>query len=336
VRKGQPLFQFDRRPYEDQVRQLEGQLSTTLAKATSSTAQVRGLQVQVVDARRDVAVFKADLDGAQARVLKNQSDLQYAKYQRLHFGHLVKTGAAPQENFQKWTAQVEALQAQVEEARADVERARLKYTTQAEGVNTAIATAQAQLNQGQADLAGANAAVKSVEGQLALARYYLDNTTMFAPADGYITNLQVRPGMVSGIFRVGGIASLIVDSDRYVLASFDQPVLKWVRPGQPVELALDLYPGQIFQAKVDSIWWASGEGQYLPSDVLPTFSAEPPNSKVQTRFAVKISLINPPQRFPIGGQGDAAIYTKYGVWADLRRIDIRANSWLNWLYPVPF
>ena len=39
-------------------------------------------------------------------------------------------------------------------------------------------------------------------------------------------------------------------------------------------------------------------------------------------------------KFPIGAQGAAAIYTSGGGFAALRRIVIRANSWLNWLYPL--
>ena len=341
VRKGQPLFLFDRRPYEYQVRQHEGLLNSDLAKVASTRYRVEQLKVQVTDAVRDVGVYKADLGAAKQRVLKGRSDLKYAKFQEVHFHRLIQKGAAPVESYQKWAADVHALEAQVEEAQADVERARLKYVTQSGGVNTTVALAQAQLKQGEADYADANAAVKSEEAQLDLARYYLNNTTMVAPADGYIVNLQVRPGMVSGILRVGGIASFIEDSNRYVLATFDQPVLKWVRPGQPVEVAFDLYPGQIFKARVNSIWWASGEGQYLPSDVLPTFAVEPPNSKVQTRFAVKIDIDEsemdgPLDRFPIGAQGVAAIYTSQGPWAALRRIAIRTDSWFNWLYPLPF
>jgi multidrug resistance efflux pump len=60
------------------------------------------------------------------------------------------------------------------------------------------------------------------------------------------SSLQVRPGMVSGIYRIGGIAALIADHDRYLLATFYQENLKYVRPGQPVEVSFDLYPGQIF------------------------------------------------------------------------------------------
>jgi hypothetical protein len=75
------------------------------------------------------------------------------------------------------------------------------------------------------------------------AQYYLDNTTLVASEDGRIINLQVRPGMVSGIYRIGGIAALIAEADRYVLATYYQENLKYVRPEQPAEISLDLYPG---------------------------------------------------------------------------------------------
>jgi multidrug resistance efflux pump len=159
-----------------------------------------------------------------------------------------------------------------------------------------------------------------------------------APEDGRIINLQVRPGMVSGIVRIGGIAALIADADRYVLATFFQENLKYVRPGQPVEVSLDLFPGQIFAAKVDSIWRGNGVGQYLPSDEIPKFQQPGPNVP-QGQYAVKILLdgTNQPE-FPIGAQGAAAIYTsgEYGAWAALRKISIRSHSWLNWLYPINF
>jgi multidrug resistance efflux pump len=48
-----------------------------------------------------------------------------------------------------------------------------------------------------------------------------------------------------------------------------------VKSGQPVEVAIDLHPGQIFKGKVDSIWWASGQGQLLPSGQLPVFNPPP-------------------------------------------------------------
>lgn len=177
-----------------------------------------------------------------------------------------------------------------------------------------------------------------MEAQLQQALYYLDNTTLVAPEDGRIINLQVLPGMVSGIYRIGGIAAFIADANRYLLATFYQENLKYVRPGQSVEVSLDLYPGQIFTGKVDSIWRGSGVGQYLPSDEIPKFQQPPPNVP-QGQYAVKILLDDPDHsKFPIGAQGSAAIYTsgEHGTWAALRKVSIRAHSWFNWLYPINF
>jgi len=157
---------------------------------------------------------------------------------------------------------------------------------------------------------------------------------MVAPEDGYVINLQVRPGMVAGDIRLGAIASFIVDADRYLLANFFQENLKYVKPGQPVEAALDLYPGQIFSGKVEAIWHGSGAGQMLPSGTLPNFSYVPKEIP-QGQFAVAIRMDDPDQsKFPIGTQGRAAIYTNpSSAFSVLRKIAIRAYTWFNWIYP---
>ena len=194
----------------------------------------------------------------------------------------------------------------------------------------------AKVAQLEAQVDRANTSVADIGAQLQQAQYYLDNTTMVAPEDGRIINLQVRPGMVSGILRIGGIAALICDADRYVLATYFQENLKYVKPGQFAELAFNLYPGQIFKGHVDSIWKANGVGQYLPSDEIPKYEPLNPNIP-QGQYAVKILIDDPDQsKFPIGAQGAAAIYTEgdQGAWAALRKIAIRARTWFAWLYPL--
>jgi multidrug resistance efflux pump len=336
VKKGQPLFQFDRRPYEYQVRQLEAQLEAASAGALAAKYKVEQLKAGLAGADQNVRMYKADLDAAEQKIVRTKSQLEYSKYQQQLSLGLAEKGAGPDEDAQKWKAQMTADEAAVKEATAEAERSRLKYQSQWEGVNTTVAGATAELKQSEAAQKQSAAIIGSLQAQLSLARYYLDNTLMVAPEDGYIVNLQVRPGMVSGIFRVGGIASFIADSDRYLLASFNQGTLKYVKPGQTVEVALDLYPGQVFPASVDTVWWANGEGQYLPSDVIPKFYPADP-LQPQGEFAVKIYLKNPTRvGLPIGAQGSAAIYTSGGGFAALRKITIRMHSWFNWLYPMPF
>jgi multidrug resistance efflux pump len=296
VKKGQPLFQFDRRPYEYKVQQLDAALA---------------------DAKQNVLILKADVEVATQAVARLQDGLAFELYQQQMYDTLVKQHAARADDIEKYKIRVASAQASLDEGQAQLERARLKYQSEIGGVNTTVA---------------------NVEAQLRLALYYLDNTMLVAPEDGRIINLQVRPGMVSGIFRIGGIAALIAEANRYVLATFFQENLKYVRPGQSVEVSLDLYPGQIFAGTVDSIWRGNGVGQYLPSDEIPKFQQPAPNVP-QGQYAVKILLDGAEQpEFPIGAQGTAAIYTsgEYGAWAALRKISIRAHSWLNWLYPINF
>jgi len=308
VKRDQPLFQFDRRPYQYKVEQIEAQLA---------------------EARQNVLVLQADVEVATQKANKAKVELDYAVYQKLDFDKLAREQAVREEDVVQWNTRVNSAQVTTDAAIAEFESARLKYKSEIDGINTTVANMAAQLQ---------------------LARYYLDNTTLVAPEDGRIINLQVRPGMVSGIYRIGGIAALIADHDRYLLATFYQENLKYVRPGQPVEVALDLYPGQIFEGKVDSIWRGNGVGQYLPSDEIPKLwegqaglLAGPPSlaapKVAQAQYAVKILLDDPDQsKFPIGAQGTAAIYTggEHGAWAALRKISIRAHSWLNWLYPISF
>jgi multidrug resistance efflux pump len=296
VKKGQPLFQFDRRPYEYKVQQLEAQLA---------------------QAKQNVLILKADIDVAAQKLVKAQSEIVYASYQQKLAASLAAKGAGPEEEAQRWDAQLKVNEAAVKETAAELSREKLRYESEINGVNTSVAEAEAELAQ---------------------ARYYLDNTTLVAPEDGHIINLQVRPGMVAGDYRIGAIASFICDEGRYLLAAYFQEILKYMTNGQPVEVALDLYPGQIFRGKVQSIWKASGEGQYLPSGSLPVFHPEPPKIP-QGCFAVAIVFDDPDQsKFPIGTQGVAAVYTQgmRGPWAALRRISIRVTSWMNWLYPMPF
>ena len=292
VKKGQPLFQFDRRPYQYKVDQLEA----SLAKA-----------------KQNVLVMKNDIQLNADKILKLRAELAYAKYQEKLSTDLAKQGAGPEEDAQRWTAQVAAYEAGVREAQAEEKRAQLRYASEINGVNTTVAAVQAELEQ---------------------ARYYLDNTLMVAPEDGYIINLQVRPGMVAGIVRLGAIASFIVDADRYLLANFFQENLKYVKPGQPVEAALDLYPGQIFTGKVETVWRGSGAGQMLPSGRLPHFHYVP-TELPQGQFAVAIRLDGSDQsKFPIGTQGRATIYTNpKSAFVVLRKIGIRFYTWLNWIYP---
>src|SRR5215470_13364619 len=101
VKKGQPLFQFDRRPYEYQVNQLQAQLHAAAANVSISRYKITQLQAELAAAKQDVRMFKADVEAATEKIDRSRSELEYAKYQsRLSQGLALK-GAGPEEDAQK-------------------------------------------------------------------------------------------------------------------------------------------------------------------------------------------------------------------------------------------
>ncbi|MCB1496999.1 MAG: efflux RND transporter periplasmic adaptor subunit [Bauldia sp.] len=266
-------------------------------------------RAQLAAAQQNLKVMDADVDQAQQQLVQAQSELAYAKAQQDRFTKLASQGGARQEDVDKWNAEVESDNAAVAAASANLQKAQLQRDSSIDGVNTSVAQAQAQV---------------------AEAQYYLDNTTLVAPEDGYIVSQQARPGMVVGDFRVGAIAAFVTMDDPYMLGAFFQEHIKFVEPGQTVEVALDTAPGEIYTGKVEAIWWATAQGQYLPTGRLPEFILP----KLQGKFAVQVSFDDKKAFLPAGAHGAIAVYTgRQTAFEVLRKINIRLYSFANFIVP---
>ena len=128
VKKGQPLFQFDRRPYEYKVQQLEAQLA---------------------EAKQNVLVLQADMEVTTQKAMRTKVALDYEQYQKGLFDKLAKEQAVREEDVVQWATRVSSAEATRDEALAELDRARLKYKSQINGVNTVVANVEAQLRQAQ-------------------------------------------------------------------------------------------------------------------------------------------------------------------------------------------
>ena len=273
--------------------------------------EVAEATAQLVAAEQNAKILEQDLIAASEAVERANAQLAYALTQQARYENLVPAGGARQDELDRWNEQVAEDQAQIKEAEANLEKAQLALDSQIDGVNTGILQAQAQLDKAQ---------------------YFLENTTIYAPEDGMIVSQQARPGLVVGDIRLGAIASFVTKDNPYILATYRQQNLKFVEVGQPVEVALDLYPGEILTGKVEAIWWATRQGQYLPSGRLPGFELP----KLPGRIAVQVSVDIPDgHTFPAGGHAAVAIYTGQGKSFEfLRRINIRLYSFANFIRPL--
>jgi multidrug resistance efflux pump len=280
--------------------------------ATIYQHQVDAAEAQLAAAEQNVRILQQDVEAATDAVTRAKAELAYSTAQQKRYTDLVPQGGARQDELDRWNAQVDEDTATVAEAEANLEQAQLALDSTIDGVNTGVAQARAQL---------------------AEAQYFLDNTTLVAPEDGMIVSQQARPGLVVGDIRLGAIASFVTEADPYLLATFRQQNLKFVAPGQEVEIALDLYPGEIFKGRVETVWWATAQGQYMPSGRLPEFVLP----KLPGRIAVQITIDDPPANRTIaaGAHAAVAIYTGGGQsFAFLRRINIRLYSFANFIRPL--
>ncbi|NOD45994.1 MULTISPECIES: HlyD family secretion protein [unclassified Ruegeria] len=272
---------------------------------------VDNAKAQLVAAEQNAKILEQDVIASTEAVERANAQLAYAQTQQARYENLVPAGGARQDDLDRWNEQVTEDLAAVKQAQANLEKAQLAVESQIDGVNTGILQAQAQL---------------------AEAEYFLENTTIYAPENGMIVSQQARPGLVVGDVRLGAIASFVTEDNPYILATFRQQNLKFVEPGQEVEVALDLYPGEILTGKVEAIWWATRQGQLIPSGRLPGFELP----KLPGRIAVQITVDLPEgHTFPAGGHAAVAIYTGMGKSFEfLRRINIRLYSFANFIRPL--
>jgi multidrug resistance efflux pump len=172
--------------------------------------------------------------------------------------------------------------------------------------------------------------VRQLSAQLDQAVWDLSQTTMYAPADGSVINLQLRVGSFVVPFPVVPPMSF-VENEYQVLALYHQNELHQVEPGNEVEIALPTYPGRIIKGTVDSIVWAQGQGQLPMSGVLPQTGPAPPP---EGRFPVKIDIAEEDRELFLaaGAVGHAAIYTHHLEPIHiLRKVILRVGSYTNYL-----
>ena len=125
--------------------------------------------------------------------------------------------------------------------------------------------------------------VKQAEAKLDLAKINLGYTRITAPADGEVSERDVRAGQYvhAGTQVIG-----VVPDNVWVVANYKETQLTHVAIGQRAEIRVDTFPGIVINAVVDSIAPASG-AQF---SLLPPDNATGNFTKVVQRIPVKLRI----------------------------------------------
>jgi len=164
-----------------------------------------------------------------------------------------------------------------------------------------------------ARIGGEHAILAEIRAQLADANLNLTWTQVYAPASGYVTNVQLREG---SYVHIGTPVLTCIDGEHWwVVANYRENSLEYLQPGQRVRLSFNTYPGRIFPGSVNVVGWGVYQGQAAPSGNLPAVN-EPQNwFRLAQRFPVWITA-QMPEGFPlrIGATASVAVYTREGYW----------------------
>jgi membrane fusion protein (multidrug efflux system) len=264
VKAGQVLARIDERDFKVALDQARADVAAAHATVTSKQAQLEVQQSVIAAAKATIEVDIAN------KTFAGQENKRYTD--------LAATGYGSQQNAQA-----------AQSKNAGAEAAILRDQAN-------LVSALKQVDLLKAEIVQAEAAAARASALQAQAELNLGYTTIIAPIDGVVGNRTLRVGQY--VQAGTQLMSLVPASGAYVIANYKETQLTHVKEGHPVDVSVDMFPGQVVHGHVDSLAPASGQEFAL----LPPDNATGNFTKIVQRIPVKIVL-----------EGGAAIELRPGM-----------------------
>ncbi|WP_213288797.1 HlyD family secretion protein [Bradyrhizobium sp. sGM-13] len=207
--------------------------------------KVDQLEASLAGAKQQALQLKANYEQASANVEGLTKQLAYHKQRLADYQTLVGESAQAQFRLQDTQVQYETVEFQLQAAKASQLNAQLAMDSEIGGVNTTVAQIRAQLDH---------------------AKWELEQTTISAPGDGYVTVMALSVGDRATQHKA--VMSFIIADDITLVGMFSPNGFQTIKPGARVKLVFDNDPGRIHEAAITSIPEGVGQGQIAVSGTL--------------------------------------------------------------------
>lgn len=264
----------------DNQRVSKGDLLLTIDPIDLSL-QLKQAQQSLYAAQKEAYFAKQQINNAIANKEKAQSDYDFSRQMANRHANLYHLKAGSLQNMQKYANQADQAKQALQAAITSLAQATTQYSISQTKVKAAkITTHNAKVN-----------------------RSY---TRLYAPVDGYVTNLNLQSGQL--IMAGQKLFGLVDDTSWWVNVNLKETQLARVKPGQKATVQLDMYH-HTYVGKTQSISYASGNTFSL----LPAENATGNWVKVAQYFTVRVELKNNP-RYPlrVGASAEVKINTLGG------------------------
>lgn len=236
-------------------------------------------EARLAEAMQAQREAQQDVDAAAAALAQAEADLANAGNAARRVHQLVKQNFLAAQTVEDADARVTMAHAGVDQVRARLQRARTHAGT--EGADSP--------------------AVLASRAALAQARLDLSHTVIKATQSGWLARFTLVPGTL--VTAQAPLFAQIVKDSFWVDANFKENELPGIKPGQSVDIALDILPGQILHGVVDTL--SSGTGAAF--SLLPAQNATGNWVKVVQRVPVRIRLQNNADLQPLCVGASAAV-----------------------------
>ena len=212
--------------------------------------KVSHLQASLAAAQQQTKILKSNYEQASATVSGLEAQAKFNAKRLKDIQVLYESGANTEFREQDTQVQYETVVAHLTAAIAAQQGAKLALDSEVGGVNTTVAQIQAQLE---------------------TAEWELSQTTIRAPADGYVTVVALTVG--DRALQARSAMSFIVENEIIIVGMFSQNGFQTVKIGAPVDIVFENAPGRIYHAKITAIPRGIGQGQIAVSGTLARTTA---------------------------------------------------------------
>ncbi len=271
---------------------------------------VESADADLAAAGQSIGGSTAGVSAAAARLAEAEANLSNVREQAARVLEMVAKGIYAEARKDKAMAELQAAEANVERAKAELRQA------------------EEALGPAGAD----NPQLRAAMAALEQAQWNLVRTSVMAPSDGVVTNLSLSVGSYAA---AGQPAMTFIDANEvWIQADLPENSLELIEPGDPAEVTLDIMPGRIFKARVESIGWGVGSGSVDPATGLPKITTQSGWLRDPQRFPVRLVFegMEFPKGVRYGSQANIIIYADDSAIMDaLGSLWIRAVAVLSYL-----
>jgi membrane fusion protein, multidrug efflux system len=279
VHKGDVIAQLDDDDYKAQVAQAIAAVEAAKAAIENNVRQRELQDSQIERSLAGIDQSKAQIAAAQAGIEATQADVVRTRAERTRQEALLQTHSTTQQKVEQAVADEQRLAAQLSSRQADLAQAQTLLRSNEVAAEVQRRTKKVLESQDAQLLADLHAK----QAALTVAQVNQGYTKIEAPGDGTVGEKQVRPGQ---LVSPGTQVISFVPLTKWAQANYRETQLTNVKVGDPAEIRIDEFPGQVVHGKVLEIAPASGSQFAL----LPPDNATGNYTKVVQRIPVKVAL----------------------------------------------